>query len=51
MINLFSLNFTSIEIEGERERVSSSKNERTLGGGGFPKMNKGEQRGKEGQTS
>ena len=31
MIHFFSLNFASIEIEGER--VSSSQNERTLGGG------------------
>ena len=31
MINFFSLNFTSIEIESER--VSSSQNERTFGGG------------------
>ena len=35
IVNFFSLNFTSIEIEGER--VSSSQNEGTLvvvGGGG-----------------
>ena len=31
-INFFSLNFTSIETEGER--VSSSQNERTFGEGG-----------------
>ena len=31
IINFFSLNFWSIEIEGER--VSSSQNERTLGSG------------------
>ena len=30
IIHFFSLNFISIEIEGER--VSSSQNERTLGG-------------------
>ena len=46
IINFFSLNFTSIEIEGER--VSSSQNERTLGGGGARKQtraNKGEGEG------
>ena len=32
IINFFSLNFTSVEIEGER--VSSSQNKRTLKGGG-----------------
>ena len=32
IINFFSLNFTSVEIEGER--VSSSQNKHTLGGGG-----------------
>ena len=32
IIHFFSLNFISIEIEGER--VSSSQNERTLGGRG-----------------
>ena len=42
----FSLNFTSIEIEGER--VSSSQKERTYGGrggggGGCSKTNKGKQ--------
>ena len=31
IINFLSLNFTSIEIEGER--VSCSQNERALGGG------------------
>ena len=31
IINFFSLNFRSIEIE--RDRVSSSQNERTFGGG------------------
>ena len=32
IIKFFSVNFTSIEIEGER--VSSSQNERNLGGDG-----------------
>ena len=48
IINFFSLNFTSAEIEGER--VSSSQNERSLEGGGgvggCSKMNKDEQGGK-----
>ena len=47
IINFFSLNFTSVEIEGER--VSSSQNERSLevgGGWGCSKMNKDEQGGK-----
>ena len=46
IINFFSLNFTSIEMDGER--VSSRQNERTLGGGeGCSKTNKGEQGGGE----
>ena len=48
IVNFFSLNFTSIEIEGER--VSSSQNEGTLVvvGGGELKTNKGKQREREG---
>ena len=46
IINLFSLNFSSIEIEGER--VSSSQNKRTLGGGGVLENEKGQTRGEEG---
>ena len=42
----FSLNFSSIEIEGER--VSSSQNERTLGGGGVLENEKGQTRGEVG---
>ena len=53
IINFFILNFTGIEIQGER--VSSSQNERTLGGGGgrgvFAKTNNGEQWGRENQKS
>ena len=45
IINFFSLNFTSVEIEGER--VSSSQNKHTMGGGGggggmCSKTNKGD---------
>ena len=46
IINFFSLNFTSIEIQGEK--VSSSQNERTLGEGALgvcSKTNKGKQGG------
>ena len=45
MINFFSLNFTSIEIESER--VSSSQNERTCGGGVLVNE-QGQTRGREG---
>ena len=57
IINFFSLNFTSIDIEGER--VSSGQNERTLGcvcvcggggGGGAGGVLKNEQGGR-GQNS
>ena len=50
-MNLFSLNFTSIEIE--EERVSSSQKERTLGvrGGMCSKLNKGEQGERRGENS
>ena len=51
IINFLSLNFTSIEIEGER--VSSNQNEHTKGvrgGGENSKTNKGEQGGREGQN-
>ena len=48
LIKFFSLNFTSIEIEGER--VSSSQNKRTLTRGRvrgvYSKTNKGEQGGR-----
>ena len=43
IINFFSLNFTSIEIEGER--VSSSQNEPALAGGEFSKRSNAEQGG------
>ena len=43
IINFFSLNFTSIEIEGER--VSSNQNERTLEGGGVLEKEQGQSRG------
>ena len=45
IINLFSLNFISVKIEGEK--VNSSQNECTLGGGGggARKMNEDEQGG------
>ena len=44
LINFFSVNFTTIEIEGER--LSSSQNKRTLGGEGqCSKTNKGKQGG------
>ena len=48
IITFFSLNFSSIEIDGKR--VSSSQNERTLGGGRgrCSKTYKGKQVGREG---
>ena len=46
IINFFSLNFSSIEIEGER--VSSSQNERTLGLGGALKQKTANKGGKGG---
>ena len=48
LISFLSLNFSSIEIEGER--VSSSQNERTLWGGGGSKMNKDEKEGERGSN-
>ena len=44
IINFFSLNFTSIKIEGERG--SSSQNERTIGGRGAQKRTKMNKRGR-----
>ena len=55
IINFFSLNFKSIEIEGER--VSSSQNERPLwgvggeGGGRVLKNEHGQTRGEKGGVS
>ena len=46
IINFFSLNFTSIKIEGERG--SSSQNERTIGGRGAQKRTKMNKRGRGG---
>ena len=50
VINLFSLNFTSIEIEGEM--VSFTQNERTLRGGeGAQKRARANKGGGRGQNS
>ena len=47
LISFLSLNFSSIEIEGER--VSSSQNERTLWGGGVRKWTRMKKRERGGQ--